>query len=50
VTGTLWQTDDSCPLCGCLLQQRIQANGSLTEQCGCGWSVTWQADAHGAGQ
>ena len=29
-----WQTDDCCPACGCLLRQRIQADGSVTEECG----------------
>jgi hypothetical protein len=42
----LWQTDDCCPSCGNMLRQRIQA-GSVTEECGCGWSVTWQADPGG---
>jgi hypothetical protein len=46
--GTMWQTDDCCPLCGCLLLQRIQADGALTEECECGWSATWQADPDGA--
>jgi hypothetical protein len=47
---TVWQTDDCCPSCGCLLRQRIQADGSVTEQCSCGWSVTWQADRDGGEQ
>ena len=29
---TVWQTDDCCPSCGCLLRQRIQADGSVTER------------------
>jgi hypothetical protein len=48
--ATLWQTDDCCPSCGCLLRQRVQADGSVTEECGCGWSVTWAADLDGGGQ
>ena len=40
---TVWQTDDCCPSCGRLLRQRTQADGSLTDECGCGWPVTWQA-------
>jgi hypothetical protein len=47
---TVWQSDDCCPLCGGLVSQRIQADGSLTEESGCGWSVTWQADPEGGGQ
>jgi hypothetical protein len=39
--ATVWQTDDCCPLCGGLLWARIQADGSLTQECGCGWYVTW---------
>jgi hypothetical protein len=51
MTGpALWQTDDCCPACGCLLRQRTQADGSITEECGCGWSVTWQADPDGGEQ
>ena len=50
IAGTVWQTDDCCPLCGCLLLQRIQADGSVTEECECGWSVTWQADPDGGRQ
>jgi ribosomal protein L37AE/L43A len=42
MTETLWQTDDCCPACGALLRQRIQAAGWVTEECGCGWQVTWQ--------
>jgi hypothetical protein len=48
--ATLWQTDDCCPSCGCLLRQRIQADGSVTDECGCGWSITWQANRDGGGQ
>jgi hypothetical protein len=44
---TIWQTDDCCPSCGDLLQRRIQTGGSITQECGCGWSVTWQADPDG---
>jgi hypothetical protein len=44
---TLWLTDDCCPLCGGLLRAGIQADGSITHECGCGWSVTWQADLEG---
>ena len=44
---TVWLTDDCCPLCGALLQARTQADGSITHECGCGWSVTWQADLEG---
>jgi hypothetical protein len=44
---TVWLTDDCCPLCGGLLQARTQADGSITHECGCGWSVTWQADPEG---
>jgi len=44
---TLWQTDDRCPACGDLVRQRIQADGSVTEECGCGWSVTWQVHPGG---
>jgi hypothetical protein len=43
----LWQTDDCCPLCGGLLRQRTQADGSITHECGCGWYATWQADPEG---
>jgi len=43
----LWQTDDCCPLCGALLLARIRADGSITHECGCGWSVTWQAGPEG---
>jgi hypothetical protein len=43
----LSQTDDYCPLCASLLWQRVQADGSVTHECGCGWSVTWQADREG---
>jgi hypothetical protein len=51
MTGsTLWQTSDCCPACGCLLRQRIAADGSVTEECGCGWSVTWQAGPDGGEQ
>ena len=46
----MWLTDDYCPSCGCLLRQRIQADGSVTEECGCGWSVTWQATPDGGEQ
>ena len=45
--ATLWLTDDCCPPCGSLLRQRIQADGSVTEECGCGWSVTWQGTPGG---
>ena len=44
---TIWQTDDCCPACGALLRERIGADGSITQECGCGWSVTWQADPAG---
>ena len=44
---TIWQTDDCCPSCGALLRERIAADGSITQECGCGWSVTWQADPDG---
>ena len=44
---TLWLTDDCCPACGGLLRQRIQVDGSVTEECQCGWSATWQADPDG---
>jgi hypothetical protein len=50
MTETLWQTDGCCPSCACLLRQRIQADGSVTEECGCGWSVTWKADPAGGEQ
>jgi hypothetical protein len=43
----LWQTDDCCPMCGTLLRQCTQADGSITQECDCGWSVTWQADPDG---
>jgi hypothetical protein len=45
--ATLWQTDDCCPSCGNMLRHRIQADGSITEECGCGRQVTWQADPDG---
>jgi hypothetical protein len=44
---TVWLTDDCCPRCGDLLSQRVQADRSVTQECGCGWSVTWQADPDG---
>ena len=47
---TVWETDDCCPACGCLLRQRIQADGSVTEECECGWSATWKADSDGGEQ
>jgi hypothetical protein len=47
---TVWQTDDCCPSCGSLLRQRTQADGSVTEECGCGWQVTWHADLAGGEQ
>jgi hypothetical protein len=47
---TIWQTDDCCPLCGGLVCARIQADGSVTHECGCGWSVTWEADPTGGDQ
>jgi hypothetical protein len=47
MTAPLWQTDDCCPPCGGLLRACTQADGSVTEECGCGWSATWQADAKG---
>jgi hypothetical protein len=51
MTGvTVWQSDDCCPRCGGLLSQRILLDGSLKEECGCGWSVTWQADPDGDGR
>ena len=46
----LWQIDDCCPSCGCLLRQRVGPDGSVTEECSCGWSVTWQATPHGGEQ
>ena len=48
--AALWLTDDCCPSCGCLLRQRIAADGFITEECGCGWSATWQADPDGGQQ
>ena len=47
---TLWQTDDCCPSCGELLRQRILVDGSVAEECGCGWSVIWQANPDGGEQ
>jgi hypothetical protein len=44
---TVWQTDDCCPSCGNLLRQRTQADGSVTQECGCSWQVTWTADPDG---
>jgi hypothetical protein len=46
-TATVWQTDDCCPWCGGLLRAQTQAGGSLTQECGCGWYVTWAADPDG---
>ena len=43
----LWLTDDCFPLCDALLRTRDQADGPITHECGCGWSVTWQADPEG---
>ena len=48
--GTAWQTDDCCPLCGALLRERIGADGSLTQECGCGWEITWHTDPEGGDQ
>ena len=51
MTGlTVWLTDDCCPACGELLRQRTQADGSITQDCGCGWEVTWRADPDGGDQ
>jgi hypothetical protein len=51
MTGLVgWQTDDCCPRCGTLLRQLTRADGSLIEECECGWSVIWQADPDGSGQ
>jgi hypothetical protein len=36
-----WQTDECCPRCGGLLWARLQVNGGLTQECGCGWYGTW---------
>ena len=47
---TIWQTDDCCPACGALLRERIGADGSITQECGCGWAVTWHADTGTTGQ
>jgi len=47
---TVWQTDDCCPSCGRLLRQRTHADGSITQECGCGWEVTWHADPEGSEQ
>ena len=47
---TTWQTDDCCPSCGALLRQRTQADGSITDECGCGWQVTWHAGPTGGNQ
>jgi hypothetical protein len=47
---TVWQTDDCCPGCGALLRERIGADGSVIQECGCGWSVTWQANTWTAEQ
>ena len=44
---TVWQTDDCCPSCRGLLRQRTQADGAITQDCGCGWSVTWHGDRDG---
>jgi len=41
---TIWLTDDCCPACGALLRARVQADGSLAQECGCGWSVIWAPD------
>ena len=30
---------------GALLRERIGADGSVILECGCGWSITWQAEA-----
>jgi hypothetical protein len=46
-TATLWQTDDCCPWCGALLRQYTRADGSVIDECECGWSVTWQAGPDG---
>jgi len=43
----LWQTDDCCLICGGLLRARTQVDGSITQECGCGWHMTWQADPEG---
>jgi hypothetical protein len=47
IAAMVWQTDDCCPLCSILLRQQVRADGSFAEECGCGWSVTWQADPGG---
>ena len=47
---TVWQTDDCCPSCGGLLRQRTQTDGSLTEECSCGWEATWHVDPAGGDQ
>jgi hypothetical protein len=47
---TIWQTDDCCPGCGALLRERIAADGSITQECSCGWSITWQASPDGGDQ
>jgi hypothetical protein len=46
----VWLTDDCCPSCGKLLRQQTQADGSVTQECACGWSVTWTADLDGGEQ
>lgn len=43
----IWLSDDRCPACGGLLIERIQGNGVVTQDCGCGWLITWQADPDG---
>ena len=47
---TVWQTGDCCPSCGNLLRQTIQPDGSITDECGCGWQTTWHADPAGGDQ
>ena len=44
---TVWLADQCCPLYAGLLRARTQADGPVTEECGCGWSVTWQGDPEG---
>ena len=44
---TIWQTDDCCPGCGAPLREWTAVDGSITQECGCGWHVTWQADPEG---
>jgi hypothetical protein len=32
------------------LREWIAADGPITQECGCGWSVTWQVDTSITGQ